>query len=1181
MSGFRRWPWACALAVVSSIVPADAQQQRSRGPDQARIDRVAAAGGVITSVDSDGVPKFVWAAGARPGPAGATPDGAARWHLRQFARALDVTPEDVDATTTLGVHALSSGDVIVALRQHYAGLDVLGSEVKVLMRGDNQLVAISGRPRATVEAQVRFERTPMEALAAALSEKFGASISPSSIDTMTMDNGEQRFRLGAGSSFHMSEPAPVRPVMFPDGGRLVAAYVTEFYAGLVDSVEAEAFRYVVAAADGRVLERRDLTVSEKRKEPAVDPPANFMYRVYAEPGNKRPLDGPQQDLSPHPTGMPDGTTSPFLPSNLVTMGGFNRPPSGVADPWLAPDATETNGNNADAYVDFSAPDGLTPGVDFRADVTSARSFDRTYDTTLGPTATVDQSKAAITNAFYTVNWLHDYWYDSGFDEAAGNAQLSNYGRGGAEGDPMRVEVQDNFLGGSRNNANMSTPSDGIRPRMQMYTWFGPQAASLTLTPGGNVPVATASFGPSNFDVTALVALANESAGPSPTDACEALVGTYTGRIVLADRGNCNFTVKARNAQDAGAVGILIANNVVAPAPPGLGGADPLVTIGAMGITQAAGVSLKASLAAGPVTAHMFRLSGTERDGAIDNTIIAHEWGHYLHHRLADCGLFQCGAMSEGWGDFVALHTIARDGDNLNGTFALATYSTSAFDPNSAYFGIRRVPYSVDFTKNALTFKHISDGVALPAVPMLPGGPNSEVHNAGEIWTTMLWEGYVALQKARGPRESFNDVRRRMGDYVVAGLKMAPRDATYTEQRDAILGAAAAARRDDDDDDGKGRGFGDVFRRDDRRPGGADLLALATAFARRGAGTCAVSPPRDSANFAGVVESFEVSPRPVLGEVRLDEDKSCDRDGFVDAGERGTIVVPVMNGGPVQARDTIVTVTTSTPGVSFKHGNTVRIHRIAPFSSVNAEIEIEVDRSFAGIGQLALNVTATNDEGCETTVTRTANFWINVDDVPGSTNEDDVESPSTAWTATGVNAGDVWSRIEAAPFNHAWFGVDFASVSDTALESPALNVGTAPFIISFDHRFGFETNGGVAPFFDGGVIEISRNGGPFLDISTIVNPGYGGTLFVGSGNPIGGRQAFVGRNAAFPARETKTLNLGTALAGETVRIRFRIGTDEAAADLGWEIDNIRFDGITNLPFSAFVADQSKCRGVPKK
>jgi hypothetical protein len=261
---------------------------------------------------------------------------------------------------------------------------------------------------------------------------------------------------------------------------------------------------------------------------------------------------------------------------------------------------------------------------------------------------------------------------------------------------MRVELQDNFLGGSRNNANMSTPSDGVRPRMQMFTWFGPQAATLTLTPGGNIPVGTASFGPFNFDITAQAALANDGAGASPTDACEALPGGFAGRIVLADRGTCNFTVKARNAQAAGGVGIIIANNVASATPPGLGGTDPLVTIGALSITQAAGVALKASLAAGPVTARMFRVTGTERDGAIDNTVIAHEWGHYLHHRLADCGQQQCGAMCEGWGDFVALHTIARDGDNLNGTFGLASRSRrrrracrSNMAARSAFRGSRR------------------------------------------------------------------------------------------------------------------------------------------------------------------------------------------------------------------------------------------------------------------------------------------------------------------------------------------------------------------------------------------------------------------------------------------------------------------------------------------------------------
>jgi hypothetical protein len=1155
MRDSRRRLSACVLIVVSSVVVTEAQQQqRGRGQAQSRTDLAAAAGGVVTSVDSDGVPKFVRAAGARPGPLDATHEGAARWHLGQFVRAYDVTSADVSTADTVSVQTLTSGDVIVELRQRVRGVEVMGSDVKVMMRGDHKLVAISGRLRGTAATEMRWEQSREAALAAALSAQFGAPVSASSITSETKDNAESRFRIAAGPRLQMSEAAPVRPVMYPVGSRLVAAWVTEFYAGMLDSVDSLAFRYVIAADDGRVLERRNLTVSEKKHDPPPAPPLDFLYRVYAEPSNQRPLDGPQQDLSPHPTGFPDGTTSPFLPSNLVTMGGFNHPPSGVADPWLSADATETNGNNADAYVDFSAPDGLTPGVDFRADVTSPRAFDRTYDTALGPTATVDQSKASITNAFYTVNWLHDYWYDSGFDEAAGNAQLSNFGRGGVEGDPMRVELQDNFLGGSRNNANMSTPSDGVRPRMQMYTWFGPQTATLTLTPGGNVPVGVASFGPFNFDITAQVALANDGTGPSPTDACEALVGVFTGQIVLADRGTCNFTVKARSAQAAGAVGIIIANNVVSSTPPGMGGTDPLVTIGALSITQAAGVALKASLTAGPVTARMFRLTGTERDGALDNTIVAHEWGHYLHHRLADCGQVQCGAMSEGWGDFVAMHTIARDGDNLNGTFALATYATSAFDPNSAYFGIRRVPYSVDFTKNALTFKHITDGVALPAVPTLPGGANSEVHNAGEIWTTMLWEGYVALQKARGA-DTFDDVRRRMADYLVAGLKMTPPDATYTEQRDAILGAASAH----------------------------DLLPLAQAFARRGAGTCAVSPPSDSTNFAGVIESFEVRPRIAVGEVRLEENQSCDRDGFVDAGERGTIVIPIMNGGPLETRNTTVSVTTSTPGVTFRHGSSVRSPRIEPFSSKEVRIEIEVDRGFTGIGMLQLSVNVSNDEACEPLVSRPFTSWINVDEALNVSNVDTVETPTTPWTAAGADADEIWSRVEVTPFNRAWFGLDFGAPSDTTLESPALQVGTAPFVIAFDHKFGFEADASTSPptFFDGGVIEISRNGGPWEDISTFVVPGYGGTLFVASGNPLGGRPAFVGRNASFPARDHLTLDFGTAFAGQTVRIRFRIGTDAAAADIGWEIDNIAFEGITNLLFSQFIADLSKCRGVPKK
>ena len=45
-------------------------------------------------------------------------------------------------------------------------------------------------------------------------------------------------------------------------------------------------------------------------------------------------------------------------------------------------------------------------------------------------------KAAVTQLFYDVNFFHDWYYDVGFDEKAGNAQKDNYGRGGIEGDAL-------------------------------------------------------------------------------------------------------------------------------------------------------------------------------------------------------------------------------------------------------------------------------------------------------------------------------------------------------------------------------------------------------------------------------------------------------------------------------------------------------------------------------------------------------------------------------------------------------------------------------------------------------------------------------------------------------------------------------------------------------------------------
>lgn len=128
---------------------------------------------------------------------------------------------------------------------------------------------------------------------------------------------------------------------------------------------------------------------------------------------------------------------------------------------------------------------------------------------------------------------------------------------------------------------------------------------------GNYLVGTATFGPPlTFPGnTANVVQGLDPAdgvGPSNTDGCSALTnsGAINGRIALFDRGSCNFTVKVKNAQNAGAIAVVIIDNVQVSPPPELGGSDPTFTftIPAVRITLANGNTIEAQLAAGTVNA---------------------------------------------------------------------------------------------------------------------------------------------------------------------------------------------------------------------------------------------------------------------------------------------------------------------------------------------------------------------------------------------------------------------------------------------------------------------------------------------------------------------------------------------------------------------------------------------------
>lgn len=125
---------------------------------------------------------------------------------------------------------------------------------------------------------------------------------------------------------------------------------------------------------------------------------------------------------------------------------------------------------------------------------------------------------------------------------------------------------------------------------------------------GVLAVGAASFGPalSSPGVSGEVVVgldAADGAGPSTTDACGPLVNAANvfGRIALVDRGTCGFVVKVKNAQDAGAIAVLVADNVAGSPPAGLGGTDPSIVIPSARITLADGNALKAALASGIVT----------------------------------------------------------------------------------------------------------------------------------------------------------------------------------------------------------------------------------------------------------------------------------------------------------------------------------------------------------------------------------------------------------------------------------------------------------------------------------------------------------------------------------------------------------------------------------------------------
>ncbi|KAF8886755.1 Fungalysin metallopeptidase-domain-containing protein, partial [Infundibulicybe gibba] len=175
-------------------------------------------------------------------------------------------------------------------------------------------------------------------------------------------------------------------------------------------------------------------------------------------------------------------------------------------------------------------------------------------------------------------------------------------------------------------------------------------------------------------------------------------------------------------------------------------------------------------------------TAVRRDGAMDNSILIHEFTHGITNRMTGGGTARClqtteaRGLGEGWSD--AMAEWAQQKPILPG-LPLPDYVLAQHVINKAA-GIRTHPYSISNITNPLRYSSVS--------------VNMERHDIGEVWANMLHNVYDALVKEHGFSENAKtDASTPEGNVVflhlfIDALSIQPCNPTFVNARDAWIQA---------------------------------------------------------------------------------------------------------------------------------------------------------------------------------------------------------------------------------------------------------------------------------------------------------------------------------------------------------------------------------------------------------
>jgi len=339
----------------------------------------------------------------------------------------------------------------LVFRESYDGIPVFGGQTQVHVLDDGSILRanlprFAGGPKTGISHKI----TAVNAMRVAEDALGGSAIKASSA-------GRSPQATELTEDYYKDLPSPTQ-IYFPFDEYSELAW--DLYVPDLD--DGNVFHVIMSSEDGSLLYSRNLTVDTEPEGTAFRAPRSLS-------GSDAGVPNPDLDAR---------TVESF--TGYPATGGDCPAPiySGGTDCWATFHGSPFNsyftvGNNV-----FSGEDYNGDGVAFTScsDPSGHLDFPFTNEWEVSGTFPPD-SCAAITNIFYWTNVAHGWFYALGFDEAAGNFQEDNFGRGGLQSDRVTAKAH-NLL----NNATFVTLPDGSNPIMQMCLFDSARRADSAFDP---------------------------------------------------------------------------------------------------------------------------------------------------------------------------------------------------------------------------------------------------------------------------------------------------------------------------------------------------------------------------------------------------------------------------------------------------------------------------------------------------------------------------------------------------------------------------------------------------------------------------------------------------------------------------------------------------------------------------